>query len=133
VASMADRPLIFMADRPLILEHKGKPAFVVVRYEIWQDLLEQAEDAEAARAYDRAKAQRDQETVPIVVADALLAGEHPIRVWREHRSMTQERLAQAAGVRRAYITQLESGRRRGSAKVLAAIARALEVDIEDLI
>jgi hypothetical protein len=37
-------------------------------------LLEQAEDAEAARAYDRAKVQRDQESVPIAVADALLAG-----------------------------------------------------------
>jgi DNA-binding XRE family transcriptional regulator len=96
-------------------------------------LLEQAEDAEAARANDRAKAQRDQETVPIAVADAMLAGEHPMRVWREYRRMTQDQLAQAAGVRRAYIAQLESGRRRGSTKVLADIARALGVDIEDLI
>ena len=47
--------------------------------------------------------------------------------------MTQDRLAQTAGVRRAYIAQLESGRRRGSTKVLADIARALGVDIEDLI
>jgi DNA-binding XRE family transcriptional regulator len=122
-----------MTDKPLILEHEGKPAYVVVRYEVWQDLLEQAEDADAARAYDRAKAQRDQETVPIVVADALLAGEHPMRVWREYRRMTQDQLAQAAGVRRAYVAQLESGRRRGSTKVLADIARALGVDIEDLI
>jgi len=96
-------------------------------------LLEQAEDAEAARANDRAKAQRDQETVPIAVADAMLAGEHPMRVWREYRRMTQDQLAQAAGVRRAYVAQLESGRRRGSTKVLADIARALGVDIEDLI
>ena len=122
-----------MTDKPLILEHEGKPAYVVVRYEVWQDLLEQAEGADAARAYDRAKAQRDQETVPIVVADALLAGEHPMRVWREYRRMTQDQLAQAAGVRRAYVAQLESGRRRGSTKVLADIARALGVDIEDLI
>jgi DNA-binding XRE family transcriptional regulator len=122
-----------MADKPLILEHDGKPAYVVVRYEVWRDLLEHAEDADAVRAYDRAKAARDQETVPIAVADALLAGEHPIRVWRAHRRMTQDQLAQATGVRRAYIAQLESGKRRGSTKVLADIARALRVDIEDLI
>jgi transcriptional regulator with XRE-family HTH domain len=67
------------------------------------------------------------------VADALLAGRPPIRVWREHRRMTQEQLAQAAGVRRAYITQLESGTRRGSTKVLAGIARALGVNIDDLL
>jgi len=94
-------------------------------------LLEQAEDADAARACDRAKAQPDQEPVPIAVADALLGGENPIRVWRDHRRMTQEQLAAAAGVRRAYVAQLESGRRRGSAMVLARIARALKVDIDD--
>jgi len=44
--------------------------------------------------------------VPIAVADALLAGEHPMRVWREYRRMTQDQLAQAAGVRRAHIAQL---------------------------
>ena len=36
--------------------------------------------------------------------------------------MAQDQLAQAAGVRRASIAQLESGRRRGSTKVLADIA-----------
>jgi DNA-binding XRE family transcriptional regulator len=122
-----------MTDKPLILEHEGKPAYVVVRYEVWQDLLEQAEDAGAVRAYDRAKAQADQEIVPIALADALLAGRHPMRVWREYRRMTQAELAQAAGVRRAYIAQLESGKRRGSTKVIADIAQALGVDIGDLI
>jgi DNA-binding XRE family transcriptional regulator len=96
-------------------------------------LLEQAEDADAVRAYDRAKAQRDQETVPIAVADALLAGEPTIRVWREYRRMTQDQLAHVAGVRRAYVAQLETARRRGSTQVLARIARALGVDIDDLI
>lgn len=122
-----------MRNKPLILEHDGKPTYVVVRYEVWQELLEQAEDADAVRAYDRAKVQRDQESVPIAVADALLAGQNPIRVWREYRGMTQEQLAQATGVRRSYIAQLESGRRRGSTRVLADIARALAVDIEDLL
>ena len=76
---------------------------------------------------------RDQETVPIAVADALLAGRHPMRVWRGIPAHDQEQLAQAAGVRRAYIAQLESGKRRGSTKVLADIAQALGVDIDDLI
>ncbi|MGH6919801.1 MAG: helix-turn-helix transcriptional regulator [Geminicoccaceae bacterium] len=129
----SDRGVASMTDKPLILEHEGKPAYVVVRYEVWQDLLEQAEDGEAARAYDRAKAQPDQETVPIAVADALLAQQKPMRVWREYRRMTQDQLAQAAGIRRAYIAQLESGKRRGSTKVLADIARALGLGIDDLL
>ena len=122
-----------MTDEAVILEHEGRPAYVVVRYEVWQDLLERAEDAEAVRAYDRAKAEADQEAMPIAVADALLAGRNPIRVWRDYRRLTQEQLAQAAGVQRAYVAQLESGRRRGSTKVLARLAPALGVEVQDLI
>jgi DNA-binding XRE family transcriptional regulator len=122
-----------MTDEPLILEHDGKPAYVVVRYDRWRDLLAQVEEMEEVRAYDQAKARTDQEAVPIAVADALLAGQSPIRVWREHRGMTQEQLASAAGIRRAYVAQIEAGHRRGSTAVLARLAGALGVDIDDLI
>jgi len=121
-----------MTDEPLILEHGGKPAYVVVRYDLWRDLLAQVEEVDAVRAYDRAKAHPDQETVPIAVADALLAGQSPIRVWREYRGLTQEQLAHAASIRRPYVAQLEAGRRRGSMAVLGRIANALAVEIEDL-
>lgn len=122
-----------MTDKPLILEHDGEPAYVVVRYDRWRDLLAQVEEADAVRAYDQAKDRVDQEAVPMAIADALLAGQSPIRVWREHRGLTQEQLADAAGIRRAYVAQLEAGRRRGSTAVLARIADALGVEIEDLI
>jgi len=122
-----------MTDEPLILEHDGKPAYVVVRYDRWRDLLAQVGEMDEVRAYDRAKAHADQEAVPIAIADALLAGQSPIRVWREYRGLTQEQLAKIAGIRRAYVTQLEAGRRRGSTAVLARVAGALGVDIEDLI
>lgn len=122
-----------MTDETLILEHEGKPAYVVVRYDRWRDLVARVEEVDEVRAYDQAKARFDQETVPMAVADALLAGNSPIRVWREYRGLTQEQLAQAAAIRRAYVAQLEAGRRRGSTAVLARIADALDVEIEDLI
>jgi DNA-binding XRE family transcriptional regulator len=122
-----------MTDEPVILEHEGKPAYVVIPYDRWRGLLAQVEEVDDVRAYDRAKARRDAETVPIAIADALLAGQNPIRVWREYRGLTQEQLANAAGIRRAYAAQLEAGRRRGSTAVLARIAGALGVEIEDLI
>jgi DNA-binding XRE family transcriptional regulator len=94
--------------------------------------LEQVDEAEAVRAYDRAKADPDQETVPIAVADALLAGQNPVRVWREFRGLTPEQLAESAGLRSAEVAQIEAGRRRGSREALGRIARALAVEIEDL-
>lgn len=122
-----------MGEGPLVLESEGKPAFVVVRYDVWRDLLERVDAAEADRAFDRAKSRPDQETVPIAVADSLLESRNPIRVWRQHRGLTQEQLARAADVRRAYVAQLETGRRRGSTTVLARIAVALGVDLDDLL
>jgi DNA-binding XRE family transcriptional regulator len=122
-----------MTDEPVILEHDGKPAYVVIPYDQWRDLLAQVEEMEEVRAYDQAKARGDQEAVPIAVADALLAGQGAIRVWREYRGLTQQQLANAAAIRRAYVAQLEAGRRRGSPPVLGRIADALGIEIDDLI
>ncbi len=59
------------------------------------------------------------------VADRLLAGENAVRVYRDHRGMTQKQLAEAAGINAIYLSQIERGRRTGSARTLVAIAEAL--------
>jgi len=82
--------------------------------------------------YDRATAEGG-ESFPAEVADRLLAGENPVRVYRSHRGMKQGDLAAAAGVHPVYISQIETGKRTGSAKTLAAIAGALGVAVDDLI
>lgn len=47
------------------------------------DLEEMREDAAATAAF---YATRDQETVPAEMVDQLIAGENPVKVWREYRS-----------------------------------------------
>ena len=47
--------------------------------------------------------------------------------------MTDEELFDAAGVSTGYVSQIERGTRRPSAKALAAFAAALDLDIDDLI
>jgi transcriptional regulator with XRE-family HTH domain len=59
-------------------------------------------------------------------------GESPLRVWREHRGLTQQALADAAGVGKSYISQLEAGTKTGAIGTLRAIASALRVDLDDL-
>lgn len=41
--------------------------------------------------------------------------------------------AEKAGVGKSYISQIETGRREGSVSVYRAIAKALQVDIDDLV
>ena len=93
---------------------------------------DQAEAGSANRILARIRA-GEEEIVPGEVANQLLGGENPIRVWRRYRGFTQARLAEAAGLGKAYLSQLETGVRRGPAATLAVLAQALRVDIDDLV
>lgn len=91
------------------------------------------ETLEDVLAFDQAVADDNEDLVPHAVVGRLIEGENPIRVWRDHRGLTQEELSERAGIRKAYLSQIENGKRTGSAKVLVALAEALGVAIEDLL
>jgi transcriptional regulator with XRE-family HTH domain len=64
---------------------------------------------------------------------AILDGANPIRVWREHRGLSQQQLAETAGISKPYLSQLEAGKREASQRVIRRLAKALRVDLDDLI
>jgi len=90
-----------------------------------------AEMLDDVRAYDAAKA-RNEETFPSEVVKRLVARESPIRVFREHRGMTQGQLATSAKIARAYLAEIEASRKQGSISGLGAIAAALKLDLDDI-
>lgn len=55
-----------------------------------------------------------------------------IKTLREQRGLTQEQLAEAVGVKQAYISRLERGLSEPSLPVLRAIASTLHVNPGDL-
>lgn len=118
----------------VILDNTGQPAFAVIPWRDYERLSR--EDAEAILSdeehYDRATASND-ESFPIEVVDQLLAGQNPISVYRNYRGLTQNALAAAAGINAVYLSQIETGKRTGSAKTLAVLAKALQVTVDDLI
>lgn len=73
------------------------------------------------------------EFVPLELSKRLVAGENPIRVWRTYRGMTQAALAAAAGIGQPFLSHLENGKRGPSVAVVRAIARALGLDIEEIV
>jgi DNA-binding XRE family transcriptional regulator len=88
------------------------------------------------RDYDSIKAaiERGEEAlVPAEVVYAILDGKNPIKVWREYRGLTQRELAKPAGISTPYLSQLETGKRVGTTDVLAAIARTLDVTLDEII
>ncbi|MGH7038169.1 MAG: helix-turn-helix domain-containing protein [Stellaceae bacterium] len=84
-----------------------------------EDLDELLEDAAATAAWHRT---RDEESVPAAVVDRLLAGDNPIRVWREYRGQGRDALAAAAGIGKGYPSQLENGERQGPVQTLKRLA-----------
>ena len=62
----------------------------------------------------------------------MAGNDHPLKIWREYRQVIQELLGTTAGVGKSYISQIESGSKSGSAKVLKALAEVLQVDVDDL-
>ncbi|MFW5833430.1 MAG: helix-turn-helix transcriptional regulator [Pseudomonadota bacterium] len=102
-------------------------------YERLLELAEDALDLAAVDAHRAAEARGEAMLLPLEVVDRILAGEHPLRVIREHRGLSQVQLATAAGVGRSYLVEIEGGRKPGSADTLARLARALGVTIEDIL
>jgi DNA-binding XRE family transcriptional regulator len=118
-----------------IIEKNGKPEWAVIPYGEYQRLLTETEMVQDVRDYDEAKLAmaNDEELIPSQVTYALLDGKNPLRVWREYRGLTQQQVAEVAGISKPYLSQLESGQRKGTAEVLQAIARALQVSLDDLV
>ena len=98
--------------------------------------LEAMEDAADLGAAKRVLAEirsGKQELLPADMVFRIVEGANPVLVWREYRKLTAEGLAKKAGLSRAYVTQIETGVRKGSTRTLRALAKALKVDMEDLL
>lgn len=59
-------------------------------------------------------------------------GASPLLVLRERRGLTQVQLAEAAGVGQGYLSEIERGRKAGSADALHRLARVLGTSIDAL-
>jgi len=120
-----------------IIEKDGKPEYAVVPFKDYQRLLELAEDAEDIAAADAAKAELDRgedEMIPSEIARHLIDGEeHPLKIWREYRGLTQEALAKQVESTKSYISQIEAGKKSGSVVLIKRLATSLNVDMDDLV
>lgn len=118
-----------------IIARDGQPEWAVLPYDEYEALVDAAEMLADIQAYDEAKARiaAGEEIIPAEVTYALLEGANPLAVWRKHRGLTQVVLAEQAGISKAYLSQLESGKRNGTTEVLTRLAHALRVDLDDLV
>lgn len=71
--------------------------------------------------------------LPKHVVDRLANGDNPVRVLREWRDKPQEYISFKTGLSQGYISDVETGRRNGTAAALRLIADALKVPLDLLV
>jgi DNA-binding XRE family transcriptional regulator len=114
------------------ITRKGKE-FALIPVRALQKLMEDAEMLADVKAYDAAKARLDDgsdELIPLEITERRLQGEPALRIWREHRKLTQEQLAKKARVSRALIAAIETKRKTGSVGTWKKLGAALDVGWE---
>ena len=119
-----------------VIKQGGKPEWAVIPYQKYLELLEKAEMLQDVQDYDSAKMALEEgkeELLPESFVNELLEGANPVKLWREYRGLTQKKLADAAGISVPYLSQLETGKRKGSLEVYSAIATALGVTLDDIV
>jgi hypothetical protein len=114
---------------------------VTMRRQDFEALIAAVEDVADRRAFAAFDARVAQEGLPAVFEDSLTLeqacriadGESPVRVWRERRGLTARALAAAAAINPAYLSEIEAGKKPGSATAIIGLAKALRVDAGDLL
>jgi len=108
------------------ITRKGKE-FAVIPVAALQKLMADAEMLADVKAYDAAKARLEDGS------DELIPLEIPaLRIGREHRNLTQERLAKKAKISRALIAAIETKRKTGSVATWKKLGAALDIGWEQL-
>ena len=125
-----------MKEQTQLIQKDGKPEYAILPYEQYLNLLEKAEMLEDIHDYDRIKESLrngSEELIPSEVVFSILDGENPIKVWREFRQLTQKQLADKVNISKPYLSQIETGKRTGTAEILSSIAKTLNVSLEQLL
>ena len=129
---MTERPEM---NRQIITSPAGDRLVVIpeTEYEALIDALTETADLAAIRHFEQRLAAGDEELLPEEMVDRILDGENLIRVWREHRGLSVKTLAEKAGIAPAYLSQIETGKRRGTVSTIKKLAEALRVTVDDLV
>ncbi|ACB95312.1 helix-turn-helix domain-containing protein [Beijerinckia indica] len=115
-----------------IIMTPGGEKLVLLPFDEFQALRDAA-DAAAHVQTLAALAHGEEERLTPAEALALAEAATPLAFWRRKRGLTQTVLAERAGISQSALAGMESGARVGTAAVLARVAKALHLHVEDLI
>jgi DNA-binding XRE family transcriptional regulator len=139
-----ERPVVLgLLETPLTADHRlaihllnETSDTVTLRRADFDALLDELEDAEDRIAVleHHFMAAKGDHPPPLTIdeMDRLLAGDSPVRVWREKLGLTQRDVATAAAISQSHLAEIETGAKTGSVGTLKKLARVLKTDLDNL-
>ena len=100
-----------------IIKKDGKPAFAVIPYEEYLNLLPTHEDTAVPH-----------EVVGLVIKK----GMNLVKAWRTHLGLTQKEIAKGAGISQAALSQMEKSTNELRTARLEKLAGAMGISVEQL-
>jgi len=108
--------------KPQVINQNGKPAFAVIPWEEYQNLLRNQMSIDETDVW-----------FPNEVVKASVRGDSLIKAWREYLGLTQGELAGKAGIKQPALARLEKAESRPRKSTLKKIADALDISLEQLL
>ncbi|MSO98863.1 MAG: XRE family transcriptional regulator [Rhodospirillaceae bacterium] len=106
-----------------------KGAAAVIPKERLEKFITQMEDAADRASLEKKNA----EYLPVALVERLIAGESAVRIFREWRGVSQDKLATTAGIGKSMLSQIESGKKEPSLVTARRLAAALDVTLEEIV
>ncbi len=104
-----------------IIKQNGKPVFAVIPWDEYQKLV------------SNKKPEQDNIYFPHEVIKYNAIGDTLIKAWRKYFGLTQNRLAELAGMKQSALARIESGKHRPKNTTLKKLAKAMDIDTAQLI
>lgn len=107
---------------PQIITKNGEPAFAVIPWDEYKQLLRNQIETDDADAW-----------FPNDVVKANVRGDSLIKAWREHLGLTQKELAKLAEIKQPSLARLENTESNPRNSTLKKLANAMNIGIKQLI
>jgi DNA-binding XRE family transcriptional regulator len=107
---------------PQIITQNGKPAFAIIPWNEYKELVHNQLESDEADVW-----------FPNEVVKANVRGDCLIKAWREYLKLTQAELAAKAGMKQSSLARLEKSTTSPRKSTLTKLAKAMGIEIEQLI
>ena len=120
------------ANWQYILDEAGEKSFVIIPVERFKALRATAQRSHDFKQLSQLLGKDSVDLTPAEVVREVAEGSHPVRAWRKYKKLKAVELARQAGISPAYLSEIETGKKDGTFKTMAAIAICLGVTLDDL-